>query len=133
MNLDVILQIINVLPKIQDALRTGGSVIGVITKLAPDLLPILTALGTKFFPQVPAASTAQAAIDVVFDSDGTKWVQNGLNALGQKPPLVVDGAYGPATKAAVSAYQTAHALKVDGWAGPKTSAAMAIELAKLVP
>lgn len=51
-------------------------------------------------------------------------LQARLNALGAKPPLAVDGTFGPKTLAAVEAFQQAHGLKVDGMVGPKTTAAL---------
>ncbi len=129
MDFNLIWQFINVIPKVQAALAQGGSVIAIIQKLAPDILPILQSLGTQFFPTVDPAKAIQAGIDVVFDIDGTTWVQNNLNRLGAS--LKVDGKYGPATKAAVSAYQTKKGLKVDGWCGPKTSGALATDVAAL--
>jgi peptidoglycan hydrolase-like protein with peptidoglycan-binding domain len=49
-----------------------------------------------------------------------------LNALGQSPPLAVDGVYGPQSRAAVMAFQKAHGLAVDGVVGPATLSALAI-------
>ncbi|MFT8640080.1 peptidoglycan-binding protein [Bifidobacterium sp.] len=43
-----------------------------------------------------------------------------LNVYGYK--LVVDGSYGPATRAAVANFQKTHGLTVDGYAGPATQA-----------
>ncbi len=129
----MIMELINIIPKIQDALRQGGSVLDIIKRLAPDLLPFIQQIGTQIFPTVDPNKAIQAGIDVIFDKDGTMWVQNQLNTLGQSPALAVDGSYGPMTKAAVSAYQTKKGLVVDGWAGPKTSAALAIDVAKLTP
>jgi HK97 family phage prohead protease len=51
-------------------------------------------------------------------------LQSRLNALGAKPPLKVDGIFGPKTLAAVKAFQRSHGLKVDGLVGPKTTAAL---------
>lgn len=51
-------------------------------------------------------------------------LQARLNALGAKPPLKIDGKFGPKTLAAVRAFQAAHGLKVDGLVGPKTTAAL---------
>jgi peptidoglycan hydrolase-like protein with peptidoglycan-binding domain len=43
-------------------------------------------------------------------------------------PQKIDGKYGPLTKAAVSAYQQAHALTVDGECGNQTAASLDAEL-----
>lgn len=51
-------------------------------------------------------------------------LQARLNALGAKPPLKLDGIFGPKTLAAVRAFQESHGLKVDGLVGPKTTAAL---------
>jgi len=49
-------------------------------------------------------------------------LQRLLNAAGAEPPLQVDGAFGPATLAAVMDFQRAHGLDPDGIVGPLTSA-----------
>lgn len=51
-------------------------------------------------------------------------LQARLNAEGFKPPLKVDGVFGPKTLAAVKAFQRSHGLKVDGLVGPLTTAAL---------
>lgn len=53
-------------------------------------------------------------------------LQQRLNTLGYEPKLVVDGDYGPKTKAAVIWFQRNNGLLADGIVGPKT-------LAKLYP
>ena len=131
MDINLIWQFINLVPKIQAALAQGGNVLAIIQRLAPDLLPLIQQLGVQFFPTVDPAKAVQAGVDVVFNSDGTMWVQNNLNAYNKNTALAVDGKYGDGTKAAVSAYQTAHGLKVDGWCGPKTSGSLAVEVSKL--
>ena len=55
---------------------------------------------------------------------GTLWVQQSMNQLGAEPPLVTDGSFGPATVAAVKAFQHAHGLDADGKIGPQTIAAI---------
>lgn len=61
----------------------------------------------------------------------TTWLQNSLNRLGAEPPLRADGKYGPATTAAVKAFQKLAGLKVDGVAGEVTRAAIRLRLSVL--
>jgi len=68
---------------------------------------------------------------IIVDTEPPKdaaWLQNALNKLGAAPVLTVDGLMGPATKAAVRAYQARKDLAVDGIAGPKTLAAIDADL-----
>jgi peptidoglycan hydrolase-like protein with peptidoglycan-binding domain len=51
-------------------------------------------------------------------------LQTRLNVWGANPPLTVDGDFGPATLAAVKAFQTEQNLTVDGIVGPQTWAAL---------
>jgi hypothetical protein len=55
--------------------------------------------------------------------DAVKQVQLKLQALGFDPGPI-DGEYGPATAAAVRAFQKKMKLEADGWVGPKTRAAL---------
>jgi Putative peptidoglycan binding domain/CHAP domain len=55
--------------------------------------------------------------------DAVKQVQMKLEALGFNPGAV-DGEYGPATAAAVRAFQKKMKLEADGWVGPETRAAL---------
>ena len=52
-------------------------------------------------------------------------VQSKLESLGY-PPGEIDGKYGPATAAAVRAFQRDHGLEQDAWIGPLTGKALAI-------
>lgn len=51
-------------------------------------------------------------------------VQVALNKNGANPQLTVDGISGPATKAAIVAFQTSKSLQADGVAGPQTLSAL---------
>ena len=51
-------------------------------------------------------------------------IRTQLNANGANPPLSVDGDLGPATIAAIRAFQASHGLTVDGVVGPLTAAAL---------
>jgi lysozyme len=53
-----------------------------------------------------------------------QWIQTRLNADGANPPLTVDGDLGPATMAAIRAFQREHGLVPDGIVGPQTMAAL---------
>ena len=51
------------------------------------------------------------------------WVQSSLNRI-MRAGLVVDGRFGPRTKAAVQAFQRSRGLTADGVVGPRTEAAL---------
>lgn len=124
--LPLIFRLIELLPRIQATLAEKQSVPDLLTKLAPDLLPILQQVGAQLFPGLSAAGQASVGA-LAFDPERVRWIQASLNQLTGSA-LVVDGHYGAATKAAVSAFQTKHGLTVDGWAGNATSAAIEAEL-----
>lgn len=82
--------------------------------------------GAAFFPKAAPALHLAAAVMATFDPTMTKWVQRALNRLvTPSPNLVIDGKYGPRTKAAVEALQAGIGLTVDGWAGQITQSAIA--------
>ncbi len=68
------------------------------------------AAGASVSPQAPRGSIA--------------WIQMKLNAANATPQLDVDGDLGPATLAAIKAFQTSRGLVPDGIAGPQTLAAL---------
>jgi peptidoglycan hydrolase-like protein with peptidoglycan-binding domain len=86
------------------------------------ILPLLTQLGTATFPGL-SADKAPVAAATTLDVNGVKWTQTALNLL-LNASLEVDGIYGPATKAAVTRFQSANNLEADGWAGTKTADAL---------
>ena len=85
------------------------------------IVPLLTQLGTSTFPGLPPDTAATAAATTL-DVNGVKWTQMALNLLNGS--LEIDGVYGPATRAAVTKFQSANNLEADGWAGTKTTDAL---------
>jgi hypothetical protein len=65
---------------------------------------------------------AMASIGAGATGDLVVWAQEHLISAGD--PVGVDGGFGPATLAAVQAFQTAHGLVSDGIVGPETWAAL---------
>lgn len=90
-------------------------------ELRPDLDDRFT---IQFNPSVsvPAVEPVPEGLDG--GERGTAWIQRTLNALGERPPLSVDGDYGRRTRAAVRRFQSTRGLEEDGLAGPKTIAAL---------
>ena len=127
--LPIIFRLIDLMPKIQQALATRQSVPELVASLAPDLLPILQQVGAQLFPDLTLDNRAQAGA-LAFDPVRVRWIQTSMNKLTGSG-LVVDGRYGPATKTVVSEFQLKHGLVVDGWAGNSTSKVIESELAKV--
>jgi hypothetical protein len=130
--LPLLMRIMQILPQIQDAMKSGTSIFTLLSKFAPDLIGILTGIGGSLFPELPAPSQAQAG-GLMMDPVKVRLIQGQINTLGLATPLlVVDGSYGQLTKAAVTAFQIAHNVTpADGWAGDVTTAALQTEINKL--
>lgn len=80
----------------------------ILVNLALQLLPQLIPQGNQIITQGASAIAA-------YDHDTVKWVQHGLNQIEQlNPPLIVDGIWGPKTKAAVEAFAAKHGLPAGG-------------------
>jgi murein L,D-transpeptidase YcbB/YkuD len=129
--LPIILRVVQLAPQIQQALRLGQPALDATLATAPDLMPLLQQIGTGLFPGIAQNLSHVAGAQTLFDPTGVKWTQLALNLLGANPQLVVDGSYGPATKAAVTKFQTQHGLAADGWAGEVTGNALRTALAAL--
>jgi lysozyme len=76
------------------------------------------------FLRPDSAAAAGASVNPQWPRGSIGWVQTKLNAVGANPQLDVDGDLGPATSAAIKAFQTSHGLVPDGIAGPQTLAAL---------
>jgi peptidoglycan hydrolase-like protein with peptidoglycan-binding domain len=86
------------------------------------IVPLLTQIGNTTFPGLSGGRAAEAAATTL-DVNGVKWTQTALNLL-LNASLEIDGVYGPATKAAVTQFQSTKSLEADGWAGTKTTDAL---------
>jgi peptidoglycan hydrolase-like protein with peptidoglycan-binding domain len=120
-----------VISAIRVAAPAAGGWIQAVGKEAPDLLPVFEQLAGRL--GLSGQRAADAAAQMMFDRDGTLWMQGAINRLyPNDPPLEVDGVYGPFTKAAVEKFQMEHPpLEVDGWCGPATFDVLKKEFAKL--
>ncbi len=107
-----------------DIASSNEDIVTKITQALPKLAPVLEKYGGDFFPSAKPELRIAAAAMSAFDPNVTKWLQGALNSMDPSPNLVVDGSYGPKTKAAVEAAQKKLGLTVDGWAGVATQAAI---------
>lgn len=120
--LPYIMQGIQLAQTINQQKTDGTKIMDIVKGELPQVLDLFTGVGKTLFPNLTQASQVAAAT-VVLDPTTTKKVQGQLNKLGAT--LTVDGSYGPLTKAAVSAFQSANPpLVADGWAGKLTQAAL---------
>lgn len=76
-------------------------------KFLTDGIDLYVAVSGMAFP-----GTQQAAPDI-------SWIQRTLNTINHAG-LKVDGKKGPATDAAIEAYQARKGIEVDSWVGPET-------------
>ena len=127
--LPIILRVVQLAPQIQQSLRLGRPALDDSLSTAPDLMPLLQQMGTTLFPGIAGHLSHVAGAQALFDPTGVKWIQLSLNLLGANPQLVVDGRYGPITKAAVTKFQEEHGLVADGFAGDMTGNALRAALA----
>lgn len=80
-----------------------------LVNLALQLIPQFIPLG-----QYPLVAQALAAL-AAYDHNTVKWVQGALNQLVHpNPPLVVDGLWGPKTKAAVEQFESTLGIQAGG-------------------
>ncbi len=115
--------------QIIDEATSNDEIVSKVTALAPTVGSLISDLGATLFPHSTKALQTVGAAVAAFDPNTTKWLQKSLNAmLSPSPNLLVDGIYGKATQAAVSALQTKLGLKVDGIAGKITQAAIQASL-----
>lgn len=138
--LSVIQLVVGLAPAIKgiyDAATSNAGVVDEIKKLSAPLATLLQQIGQEFFPKANPTIAIVGGLIAAFDPNTTKWLQGGINTLGKSwgwtdPPLVVDGRYGPLTKAAVEKVQIKLGLKeVDGLAGKVTQAEIDSALATL--
>lgn len=109
-----------------DEASNNDDIVTKVKSLAGPFASILELVGGAFFPAVKPELRVAAAVMASFDPSVTKWVQGGLNSLvTPSPGLVIDGIYGPRTRAAVESLQAQVGLTVDGWAGQITQATIA--------
>jgi len=127
--------LLRIAPSVISAIRVAAPIAGgwiqAVHKESPELVPVFEQLAARL--NLSGHKAADAAAQMMFDHDGTLWMQGAINRLNPSdPPLEVDGVYGPFTKAAVEKFQRAHPpLEVDGWCGPETFAVLKREVARL--
>ncbi len=96
--------------------------VGPVTRAAYLSAPELVAAGRTPVAHAPALAPGDRGAEVAAWQEAlNRWT---LAAGEPIPRLVVDGIYGPATEAAVRAFQAAQGVTVDGLAGPESRAAL---------
>jgi murein L,D-transpeptidase YcbB/YkuD len=100
-----------------------------VTGAYPEIVALLDKLAPGVLTTTQVPLLALGAHEADGEHYSITWLQQSLNAL-EDADLEVDGDMGAATKAAVTAFQARHGLKVDGWAGGDTVARIVAELDK---
>jgi len=96
-----------------------------LRNLSAPVASLIENIGSTLFPQASSTLHIVAGAIAAFNPDLVKWIQSGLSAvMTPSPNLVVDGIYGPKTKAAIQAFQKQQGLVIDGIAGALTQAAI---------
>jgi peptidoglycan hydrolase-like protein with peptidoglycan-binding domain len=99
-------------PKLaESSLQQRSSTVGYLQRTIGNMQVARLIGSSAVHRQAAPARPAPAGSDLQYGSRGPAVMdlQQKLNALGARPSLVVDGKFGPKTRAAVSRFQTAHA------------------------
>lgn len=91
-------------------------------------LPEREAWLNELWPLLKESGQPEEAWRASAEDDSVAWLQEALNDLGASPRLLVDGRYGPATRQAVTAFQTSAGIGADGIYGPVTEAAIKLRI-----
>jgi peptidoglycan hydrolase-like protein with peptidoglycan-binding domain len=115
-----------------DLAESNTDLVSKIKSLSAPLAQLLEGVGSELFPKAAPGLHIVGGVLAAFNPNYAKWLQGALNSTQNlNPPLVVDGVYGPRTRAAVEQVQAKLGLRVDGLAGQVTEAAIQALIAKL--
>lgn len=131
--LPYVMQLVQLVPQIQKAYNssTGNTLQSIQNVLTgTQLVQTLEGVGAQLFPKLAPEFHAAAAALVIAHPDATSWLQAALNAI-DNAGLVVDGQYGPKTRAAVETFQAKEGLHVTGVAADAENYAIEAALAAL--
>ena len=124
-------------PQSQAAIRTFQTAHGLPTTGQADdgtkkAIQLALADAANSNPDVGSHPSVAAATHATPSAvNSAKDIQHALNLLGATPPLTEDGKIGPASTAAIKAFQLSHGLTADGIAGPMTKQALTLALGRL--
>lgn len=114
----------------------NATYIDYLVKLAPEVGKFISDIGALLFPGAASNMQLVGGSIAAFNPNYTKLVQGQINVLSPAlklniPPLVVDGIYGPRTKAGIEAVQEHFGIVKDGIVGNITQGWIAKALATL--